>query len=181
MEVGSDNFPPSFSQISGHRYKDFEKNADFLSPLLAHPMLFILLNFVEISTRLLEWNKALREDHVLRIVYRLFGYKDLALPESISKILGPKEKISNDFMHDNIDISTLVRLEANKARAITSGKKPKYGIVTASERISPAGAIGRTRAIIEGGMQGLILQVGPLPGPSENLAAIGEVLRTAKL
>jgi len=177
VKFAIDNFPPSFAQLVGHRYGDFESNLDFLSPLLPHPIIFTILNFVEIANKLLEWNKGLAEADVLKLLYNLFGYSNLGLPDSLERIIDARPMPSSDYQHKYIDIPRIYELEASKARAITNGKKPMYGIVAATRMVPPEGTAQRAGIVLDTGMQGVIIQIWGLPGREENLKALGKILR----
>jgi len=75
-----------------------------------------------------------------------------------------------------LPLSEAVRREAFKAVAAVRHDKPMYGIFSAHSKIDANGAKFRAAAMREAGMDGVILQVGQLPGPEANLKAISEVL-----
>jgi hypothetical protein len=177
IRFGSDSHPPSFAQLVGHRYSDFERYADFLSPLLPHPMIFSLLNFVEITEKLMIWNKSLKQSDVMPILYKLFGYEKLRLPTSINSILERKPIPATDYSHGRIDISKIYELEAAKVRAMVSGSKPRYGVLAANKMITPAGAASRVRKVLGSGMKGIIVQFGGMPGPVRNMKAVKRAMQ----
>ncbi|MBS7610520.1 hypothetical protein KEJ19_08235, partial [Candidatus Bathyarchaeota archaeon] len=87
-----DGYPPSFAILVGHRYRGLERIGDFLSPLLNHPTIFQTLVFAEVCKVLLEWNRGLKENDLLRLLYNLAGYGDLGLPLSISRLIGSQRR-----------------------------------------------------------------------------------------
>ncbi len=178
LVVGSDNFPPTFSMISGHRYRDFEGNADFLSPLLSHIMIFTLFNFIELATRLKEWNKGLSDEKILGSLYRAFGYDSFDLPVNLSLLLEHPKLPSSDYSETRLPLGDIVRYEILKAKSFVSGTTPMYGIIAAHSQLNPTAVEKRAVAMKDAKVDGIILQLGPLPGPLENVAAIKRVLHS---
>jgi len=172
--IGTDSFPPTFSLIGGHRYRDLEKHSDFLSPLLSHIFIFVMYNFMELCARIVEWNKDVKDSDLLPVVYRAFGYDNIGLPESLSAFHEHERLPSSDFSETKIPLAESVRREVLKAAAAVQRSKPMYGIFSAHSKIDPSGAMRRASAMKEAGMDGIILQVGRIPGPEANLRAIGE-------
>lgn len=175
LAVGSDNFPASFSMISGHRYRDFEDNADFLSPLLSHIVIFCLFNFMELATKIKEWNQGISEEQVLQCTYRAFGYDKFNLPSTLSALLEHPRLPSSDYSETKLPLGEIVGDEILKAKSFVSGKKPMYGIFAAHSKLNPVDVEKRALGMKRANVDGIILQVGPLPGPIDNIAAIKRV------
>jgi len=174
--IGTDSFPPTFSLIGGHRYRMLEKCSDFLSPLLSHIYIFAMFNFMELTERMTDWNPGLRDADLLPVLYRAFGYDRLGLPDSIRAFHEHEKLPSSDFSDTKLPLGEAVRREAFKAVASVEHSGPMYGIFSAHSQIDAAGVGYRATAMKEAGMDGVILQVGQLPGPEPNLEAISRVL-----
>jgi len=174
--IGSDSFPPTFSTIVGHRYRGLEGCSDFLTPLLSHIFIFVLFNFMELAARMAEWNKGVTDAQVLPILLRAFGYDKLGLPTNLAGFKEHERLPSSDFSDTMIPLGKAVRTEALKARAAAKRDKPMHGIFSAHAKMDAAGVEARARAMVEAGMDGIIVQVGALPGPEANLQAIAKAL-----
>jgi hypothetical protein len=176
VTMGTDSFPPTFSLIGGHRYSLLERHSDFLSPLLSHIFIFSLFNFMELTARMMDWNSGLSETDLLPVLYRAFGYDKLGLPDSLRAFHEHESLPSSDFSDTKLPLGETVRREAFKAVAAVKHDKPMYGIFSAHSKIDANGAKFRAAAMRDAGMDGIILQVGQLPGPEANLRAISEIL-----
>jgi len=176
VTIGTDSFPPTFSVIGGHRYRTLEKHSDFLSPLLSHIFIFVMFNFMELTARITEWNSGVSDLDLLPILYRAFGYDDMGLPNSLRAFHEHERLPSSDFSDTRLPLGEAVRREAFKAAAAAPRERPMYGIFSAHAKVDPAGVKFRAMAMKDAEMDGIILQVGQLPGPEENLKAISEVL-----
>jgi len=178
IKVGQDIFPPSFSLLSGHRYKEFSKKADFLSPLLSHPMLFTMLGFAELTKLIRSWNSNIKESELLILLHHVFGYSHLNLPTSISQYATPLPMPSSDYEHPYIDLAKVVATEVRKAKLLVGGSTQVYPVVAAHRQISAQGAYNRTKSVIVDALsEGIIFQFGELPGPPKNIEAISRILK----
>jgi hypothetical protein len=178
IKVGQDIFPPSFSLLSGHRYNDFSKKADFLSPLLSHPMLFTMLGFAELTKLIRGWNSSIKESELLTLLHHVFGYSHLILPNSVSQYATPLPLPSSDYEHPYIDLAKVVTSEARKAKSLVRGATRIYPVVAAHRQISAQGAYDRTKGIvIDAASEGIIFQFGELPGPIKNIEAVSTILK----
>jgi len=177
ITFGQDTFPPSFSLLAGHKYRELEATADFLSPLLSHPFLFIIFSFMETTAHLIEWNRSLRERAVLKVLYRLFGYDKLAMPESLNALVETKPIPSSDFSATKVPVPDIIKLECLKAGAMARRRVPIYPVIAARNEVTAEGATARVKAVKEAGLDGVILQVSGFPGREDNLAAVSRVLR----
>ncbi|MGQ9689975.1 MAG: hypothetical protein ACUVQY_01545 [Thermoproteota archaeon] len=176
ITVGQDIFPPSFSLLVGHKYSNFTKRADFLSPLLSHPMLFTMLGFVEFTKLIRSWNANVRESELLALLYLLFGYSHLNLPNCINCYAVPLPLPSSDYEHPYINLAKVIATEAKKARSL-SGTRPIYPVIAAHKLINAQGAYERTKAILDIAGDGILFQFGELPGPHDNLETISKLLK----
>lgn len=174
--IGTDTFFPTFSTISGHKYRMLEKCSDFLSPLLSHVYIFAMFNFMELTARMTDWNPGLRDADLLPLLYRAFGYDGLGLPDSLSAFHEHETLPSSDFSDTRLPLGEVIRREAFKAVAGVEHIKPMYGIFSAHSLVNPTGVKYRATAMKEAGMDGIILQVGQLPGPEANLNAVSQAL-----
>jgi hypothetical protein len=157
IKFGTDVFPPSFSLLVGHSYKDIEKEVDFVSPLLSHPYIFTLLSFAVPTRQLLEWNNDLPEGSVLSAAYSFAGYKSLNFPLTTKRLI--RSVISpGDF---NGKVATdILDLECRKATSCLSSKTLKYAYVSAQREISPHGVARRLKSLKDSGTNGVIFQFG---------------------
>ncbi len=150
---GPDNYPASFALLVGHRYRELERTADFLMPLLNHPTIFITLVFAEACKRLMEWNKGLDEEATLRFLYRLFGYDDMRLPGSISRLLG--KQVAGDAYETEVPLHNLIYREAVKAKAFSSGSKPVFTVLEGHSTLRPEAVKQRIAAVKRAGVDGV--------------------------
>ncbi|MBI4530867.1 MAG: hypothetical protein HY709_05030, partial [Candidatus Latescibacteria bacterium] len=148
---GSDTFPPTFSTLVGHSYRDFLEWADYTSPLLPHVEYFIFSTFATYANLLCQWTEGLKEEEALRFVYRLFGYDHLDMPQRLEEfgIETSDCEVRCKALYD------IVELEIWRARLYNPGKIPSYpvikgatwspeivkGLVNAAERIGHEGII----------------------------------------
>lgn len=77
-------FMSTFSYLVGHRYTPLARAADAILPCVQHIGGHLLANFASFATLLCEWAPGLTEKEVLGLLYRLFGYDDLPMPQSIA-------------------------------------------------------------------------------------------------
>jgi len=176
VTMGTDTFFPTFSMISGHRYGALEKCSDFLSPLLSHVYIFTMFNFMELTARMTEWNPGLHDTDLLPILYRAFGYEGLGLPNALSAFHEHEKLPSSDFSDTRLPLGEVIRREAFKAVASVEHGKPMYGVFSAHSLVNATGVRYRATAMKDAGMDGIILQVGQLPGPEPNLEAVSQVI-----
>jgi len=174
--MGTDSFFPTFSMIGGHRYSTLERCSDFLSPLLSHVYIFTIFNFMELAERMIGWNRGLRDEHILPVLFRAFGYDGLGLPNSLNAFREHEKLPSSDFSDTKLPLGEIIRREAFKSVASVEHSKPMYGIFSGHSLIDAAGTNYRAAAMKEAGMDGIILQVGQLPGPEANLRAVSKIL-----
>ncbi|MEM2904467.1 MAG: hypothetical protein QW587_01860 [Candidatus Bathyarchaeia archaeon] len=171
---GPDNYPASFALLVGHRYRELERAADFLMPLLNHPTIFKTLVFAEACKTLLEWNRGLDEEATLRLLYSLFGYGDLRLPGSISGLLG--RHVAGDTYETEVPLHELIYREAVKAKAFTSGSKPIITVLEGHAGVKPNVVKQRIAAVRRAGVDGVAFTT--FEGATdETLAAIREGLQ----
>ena len=83
---GTDTYPPSFSLLVGHNYREFLTWSGYTSPLISHVEIFILATFASYADLLCQWNQGLDETDALQLVYRLFGYDHLDLPQTLEAL-----------------------------------------------------------------------------------------------
>jgi len=148
----TDNYPPSFALLAGHNYRSIEKTGDFLSPLLNHPTIFQTMVFAEACKTLLDWNKGLSEEDVLKALYRVFGYDGFNLPTSIKRLLGTYK--GGDTYETEVPLHELIHHEARKARMLSTGK-PLFAVVEGHSRIAPEAIKRRIEAVRRAGLDGV--------------------------
>jgi hypothetical protein len=122
---GADTYPASLSLFAGHdqtRWGDF---SDFASPLLSHVDAFPMKTFVAWAKWLQQWFPQLSEAEALRLAYRLGGYAELAMPDTIAGFaLGEPD---SEYRH--IPLREIVRLDMAKAKLYLPEGLPAYPII----------------------------------------------------
>lgn len=79
---GTDTYPPSFSLLVGHNYLESLTWSGYTSPLISHAEIFILATFASNADLFCRWNSGLEETDALQLVYWLYGYDHLGLPQT---------------------------------------------------------------------------------------------------
>jgi hypothetical protein len=151
---GTDTFPPSFSMLVGHNYRDFLTWSGYTSPLISHVEIFILATFASYADLLCQWNPGLDETDVLQLVYRLFGYDHLDLPQTLEGLgVGtPDLEAHYEKLYD------IVSLELSRARLYNDGSIPSYPVIkggtwpkqTVQRLMQTAEALGHDGIILQG-------------------------------
>jgi hypothetical protein len=126
MIFGSDNFPPSFALLVGHRYADFCTEAsDFTSPLISHVGIFVYATLASTADLLMQNVQGLEEADALRLSYALFGYEHLKMPSAIGDYhLGQIE-----YEESAAPLAEIVEKEITLARALNGGQVPSYPVI----------------------------------------------------
>ena len=151
---GGDTFPPSFSILVGHSYRDVMTWADYTSPLLSHVTVFVLNTFATWADLLCQWTDGLEEEDALRFVRRLFGYDHLELPGNLEAYGKPNEV---DVEVDSGALYEIVELEMWRARQYNTGEIPSYPVIKGARW--PAETVrDLVAAAEEMGHEGIILQ-----------------------
>ena len=154
LVFGGDTFPPSFSILAGHSYRDFTTWADYTSPLLAHVTVFVLNTFATWADLLCQWVDGLEEVDALRFVHRLFGYDHLDLPDRLAAYGQPDEvgvEVGSGALYE------IVELELWRARLYNTGEVPSYPVIKGS-RWPPETTRNLVAAAEEMGHEGIIVQ-----------------------
>lgn len=127
IAFGTDNFPPSFALLVGHRYSDFVRSCDYTSPLLSHVDYFILSTFGAWADLLCEWAEGLEEHEALRALYSFFGYGRLRMPERAEDLgIGTWHRIP---VSAKLPLFEIVEMEMRKARLLNPGMIPSYPVI----------------------------------------------------
>ena len=155
LVFGGDTFPPSFSMLVGHSYRDLATWADYASPLLAHVYVFVLSTFATWADLLCQWVDGLAEDEALRFVLRLFGYDRLDLPGRLAAYGMPNEV---DVEVASGALFEIVELEMWRARLYSAGTLPCYPVIkgsrwpshTVRDLVSAAEEMGHEGIIVQG-------------------------------
>ena len=150
---GTDTFPPSFSLLVGHNYRDFVSWSGYTSPLISHVEIFILATFASYADLLCQWNPGLDETDALQFVYRLFGYDHLDLPQTLAGLgVGTADlEMRFEKLYD------VVALEMQRARRYNDGSIPSYPVIKAGTW--PKQTVQRLMRTAEAqGHDGIILQ-----------------------
>ena len=155
LVFGGDTFPPSFSMLVGHSYRDLVTWADYASPLLAHVYVFVLSTFAAWADLLCQWVDGLPEEDALRFVRRLFGYDHLDLPGHLEAYGLPNEV---DVEVESGALYEIVELELWRARLYTGGKLPSYPVIkgsrwpsqTVRDLVDAAEKMGHEGIIVQG-------------------------------
>lgn len=121
----SDTYPPALAAIVGHRYADWPSHSDFYSPLLSHIFAFITMGFANWTRFFQEQVADLSEGDALRLLYRLTGYDELGMPETI-EALG-LDRPDGEFRQ--VPIVGLMERDLAKSRLYASAEIPSYPIV----------------------------------------------------
>jgi len=87
--------------------------------------IFILSAFASYADLLCTWNDGLDETDALRFVYRLSGYDQIAMPQSLDA-LGVK---TPDCEVNCQALPDIVELELRRARTYNPGKVPSYPVI----------------------------------------------------
>ncbi|RKY65047.1 MAG: hypothetical protein DRP99_00930 [Candidatus Latescibacterota bacterium] len=152
---GTDNFPPSFALLVGHRYRDFVRSCDYTSPLLSHVDYFILSTFGAWANLLCEWTDGLEEREALRALYNFFGYGHLSMPERIEDLgIGTWHRIP---VSEKVPLLEIVEMEMRKARLLNPGIVPSYPVIKGA--FWPKDVVSKlVKAAWEMGYEGIIFQ-----------------------
>jgi len=150
---GSDSHVPSFALLVGHRYRDFRKFSDFVSPLLPWFEIHYLANFAAWADRLCRWVKGLDEEVALALVYRLFGYDRFSMPTSIKELKVGEPGCEEEF---GGDLYAIVEWELRKAKALSPDELPFYPVLKGGRW--PADVIRRLVRVAEEIGDGVVFQ-----------------------
>lgn len=164
---GADTYPASLALYNGHNYRHWGRMSDFASPLISHADIFQLHTLVVWAEFLQSLIPDLPEKAALRLVYRLVGYDQLAMPERIEDfLLGDLGKVPGfaknprcEFEH--VPLRALLRLDMAKARLYLPEDLPSYPILQGGgaphdwPRELIEGVIADARSL---GHQGVMLQ-----------------------
>jgi hypothetical protein len=122
---GADTYPASLSLLAGHDQTRWGEFSDFASPLLSHVDNFPMKTFVAWAHYFQQWFPQISEALALRLAYRLGGYADLAMPDSIAAFaLGEP-----DCEYRNIPLRDIVRIDMAKAKLYLPPQLPAYPII----------------------------------------------------
>ncbi len=163
---GSDVFPPSVALLGGHLYEEWERGVDFLTGGASFGGVVGWATCV--PSVVAEWGGALlravpgaAEEDVVALLWRLFGYDDLALPRRLPGQPG-----------EELPLEDIYARELARLRASSSGAVPLYPPVTAT------GGAERTRrlcqAVVDCGGNGALLNLDLQQ--TESLAVVGQLL-----
>jgi hypothetical protein len=127
-----DSHVPTFAPLAGHRYSDWARFSDAVSPLLSHLGSHYLDNFASLS----EWIRVrlpeLDEATALRLVYRLFGYQRFGLPPSIAA-LGVQDRVGRHPTDEESSqlpqLPEIILHELRQARAEAPAGLPSYPVL----------------------------------------------------
>lgn len=151
---GSDVYYPSLSMLVGHRYQDFAATCEHILPLLPHFEIHCLDVLASLATLLTQWAPGLEERDALRLVYQLFGYDQVGLPESIAALhLGNPPQGEPDVPA----LSDLIASEMSRVRLLSGDTVKSYPVIKGA--IWPAQTIQRlVDAAHETGHNGVVFQ-----------------------
>jgi hypothetical protein len=163
---GADVFPPSAALLGGHEYDEWERGVDFLTGGASFGGVVGWATCVPSAVG--EWGRALlravpgaAEEDVVALLWRLFGYDDLALPRRLPGQPG-----------DELPLEEIYAREVARLRASSSGAVPLYPPVTAT------GDAERTRrlcqAVVDHGGDGALLNLDL--AQTASLAVVGQLL-----
>ncbi|HCR17753.1 MAG TPA: hypothetical protein DIU35_09735 [Candidatus Latescibacteria bacterium] len=122
---GTDTYPPSFSLLVGHNYLESLTWSGYTSPLISHAEIFILATFASNADLFCRWNSGLEETDALQLVYWLYGYDHLGLPQTLEALgVGtPDLEMRFEKLYD------IVALELWRARLYNDGSIPSYPVI----------------------------------------------------
>lgn len=151
---GSDIHFPSLALLVGHRYRDFAGTCDHILPLLPHVEIHCLEVLAGLAGRLTQWAPGLAEPEALRLVYRMFGYEALGLPDSIAGLrLGDPPGAEPPLAA----LGDLVAGELVKARLLAGDRVPSYPVIKGA--VWPARTVRRLMdAAQDAGHDGIVFQ-----------------------
>jgi hypothetical protein len=122
---GADTYPASLSLFAGHDQTRWGEFSDFASPLLSHVDAFPMKTFVAWAKALQAWFPQLAEAEALKMAYRLGGYAELPMPDSVADFaLGEP-----DCEYRHIPLRDIVRLDMAKAKLYLPEGLPAYPII----------------------------------------------------
>ena len=122
---GTDTYPPSFSLLVGHNYLESLTWSGYTSPLISHAEIFILATFASNADLFCRWNSGLEETDALQLVYWLYGYDHLGLPQTLEALgVGtPDLEMRFEKLYD------IVALELWRAWMHKDGSIPSYPVI----------------------------------------------------
>jgi hypothetical protein len=122
---GADTYPASLSLFAGHDQTRWAEFSDFASPLLSHVDNFPMKTWAAWAKWFQQWFPQLAEAEALQIAYRLGGYAELGLPDSIADFaLGQP-----DCEYRHIPLREVVRADMAKAKFYLPPELPAYPII----------------------------------------------------
>jgi hypothetical protein len=125
---GTDTHPASLSMFVGHNYAHFHRYSDFASPLVSHISAFVCDTFAVWARFLIEEQPSTGEREALELVYRLTGYEDMGLPQTLAGFdPGNPERLAHI-----VPLEELVMRDLRKARLLLSPELPSYPIIHGS-------------------------------------------------
>ena len=127
---GTDIYPPSLALLVGHRHADLGSVCDQVLPLLSHVEIHQLESLASMATMLMRWVPDLGEREALRVVYRLFGYDQFDLPESIAEL--HLDKVGNPCDAEAYlteALPQIVAAEMLKTRVNLGEQVPSYPVI----------------------------------------------------
>lgn len=154
----SDIFVPSFALMVGHRYGDFARFSDYLTPLLPWLEAHYLSTFAAFAHRLTREIKGLREETALQLLYRLFGYDGFDMPLTLQGLRMGQPDCESSFE----PLYPVVEGELRKAMLYNTGGLPSWPSINAG--VWPVEVIQRLLQVLrEVGHQGVIWQMLRVP------------------
>jgi hypothetical protein len=122
---GCDTYPASLSLLAGHDQTRWGEFSDFASPLLSHVDAFPMKTLVAFAQQFQQWFPQISEAQALRLAYRLGGYADLDMPESVADFaLGEP-----DCEYRNIPLRDIVKIDMAKTKLYLPEGLPAYPII----------------------------------------------------
>lgn len=150
---GSDVFAPSIALLGGQQLNQWEQSTDFLTGGSSYGGVVGWASGVthlagEGAPALCGLVPGLKEREALQLIYRLFGYDDLDLPDSL-------EGLSNQAL----PVETIFSREIQRLVAATSGVVPLYPPVSAQGPLERVESL--CRAVADAGCDGAMLGLNP--------------------
>jgi hypothetical protein len=126
VQFGSDNQPPSFSLLAGHRYTDFVAGAtDFTQTLISHVAFFVYATLASFADLVMNSVAGVDEADALQLSYSVFGYENFGMPKEIAGF-----HLGNwDLEEASSPIANLVEKELTLARALNPGNMPSIPVI----------------------------------------------------
>lgn len=164
---GSDVWPPSIAFLGGHIYSEWEKGSDYLTGGSSAGGVVGWATTVtnlaaEWATFLCETVDGLDEKDALRLIFRMFGFEDLELPDSVEGIRGGP-----------LPIVEIYEREVRKLKAVASGNVPLYPPISVSGE--PESVRRLCTVIVENECDGALFGVNP--DSDELLEVVREVFK----